>query len=89
MNKPKINLKPIFKFIAPIVRESLQTLPVVGTLITNFKNNTVDSPPGKMSLPTKWESYRIVFGLAVGYVLIKGLATIEQVQFVWSLVFGG
>ncbi len=77
--KKKINLKPIFKFFAPLVRETLQTLPVIGTLVTNLKANTLDSPSGTHPKPKGWDIYRMIIGLGIGYVLVKGLATVPQI----------
>lgn len=67
--------------VAPLLRETLQTLPVVGTLVTNFKNNTERNPAGQIKL-TKWDGYRLVIGLGIGYLLIKGIATMDQITFI-------
>ena len=85
MPKKKINLKKIGNFLKPLIRETLQTLPIVGTLVTNFKSNSVESPTGQIKL-TKWDGYRLILGLGIGYVLVKGIATIEQIEFIWSLI---
>lgn len=75
----------IGKIASGLVREGLQTVPVVGTIITNLKTDTPDNPAGKIKL-SKWDIYRLVIGLVVGYVLYKGILTIEQVQSILSMI---
>ena len=57
----------------------------MGTIITNLKTDTKANPEGKLNL-TKWDIYRLVIGLGVGYVLIKGIATIEQIEWILEIV---
>ena len=85
MKKPKINLKPLVKFLGPIVRETLQTVPVIGTIVTNFKQNKLESPVGTIQL-TKWDVYRLLLGFGIAYLIAKGILTEEQIAFVWSLI---
>jgi len=83
----KLNKKIIGEFLKNtglgLVREGLQTLPVVGTLITNYKSTL--TPRGKIAL-SKWDWYRIAVGLVIGFVLVKGLLTIDQIKMVLHLV---
>lgn len=67
------------------VRETLQSLPFVGTFITSAKIDTKENPKGKINLEG-WDYYRLAIGLAVGYVLYKGLLSMEQIDFVLSLI---
>lgn len=95
--KKKINWKAIGNFMKPLVRETLQSLPVVGTLVTNFKGNMVEEdhdatsekPPIKKSghiALTKWDVYRLIIGGGVAYLLIKGLLTIQQISFILEFI---
>lgn len=76
----KINKGAVGNFFKGLVREGLQTLPIIGTLVTSFKSETEDSPKGQISLG-KWEKYRILIGLVITYnllpdswtVILKGL----------------
>lgn len=68
-----------------LFRETLQTIPFVGTIITNIKTDTKDNPKGQIKL-SKWDIYRLVLGLVIGYVLYKGILTMEQVEGVMSVI---
>ena len=68
-----------------LVREGLQTLPVVGTIVTNFKTDTPSNPKGKIKLEA-WDYYRLAIGIGVAVVLYKGLLNMEQIQFVLGLM---
>ena len=37
------------KIVKGLVREGLQTLPVIGTVITNLKTDTPENPKGKLN----------------------------------------
>ena len=84
MKKPFKDTK-FAKLLGGLVRESLQTLPVVGTIVTVFKKDTPESPKGKIKLEG-WEWYRLVLGIGIGYVLAKGILTQEQITFILSLI---
>ncbi|PCJ57919.1 MAG: hypothetical protein COA65_08650 [Rhodospirillaceae bacterium] len=84
MKKPFKDTK-FAKLLGGLVRESLQTVPVVGTIVTVFKKDTPKSPKGKINLQG-WEWYRLVLGLGIGYALIKGLLTQEQITFILSFI---
>lgn len=82
--------KPFFKtkiggLLSGLVREGLQIVPGVGTLITVFKEDTPENPKGKMNL-AKWDIYRLVLGLVLIFTLAKGILTSEQIEFIMSLV---
>ena len=61
---PKIDIGGLIK---GLVREGLQTLPVIGTLVTNFKSK--DTPKGQIVL-SKWDKYRMLIGLVISYNLL-------------------
>ena len=84
MKKPFKDTK-VGKLLKGLVRESLQTLPVVGTIVTVFKKDTPESPKGKINLEG-WEWYRLVLGIGIGYVLAKGILTEDQITFILSLI---
>ena len=84
MKKPFSKTK-IGKILGGLVRESLQTLPVIGTIVTNLKSDTTDNPKGKIKLEG-WEWYRLVLGFGIGYVLAKNILTQEQVAFILGLI---
>jgi len=71
--------------IKGLFRETLQTIPFVGTIVTNIKTDTKDNPKGQIKL-SKWDVYRLVLGLVIGYVLYKGLLTMEQVEGIMSII---
>lgn len=85
MKKPKINLKPVVKLFGPLIRETLQSLPVIGTIVTNFKQNKLESPTGTIQLK-KWDIYRLILGAGIAYLVTKGILTEEQITFIWSLI---
>ena len=71
--------------IKGLFRETLQTIPFIGTIVTNIKTDTKDNPKGQIKL-SKWDVYRLVLGLVIGYVLYKGLLTMEQVEGIMSII---
>jgi len=60
-------MKKIKDFVKSLGRETMQSLPVVGTIVTNFKST--ETPKGKIVL-SKWDKYRVVIGLVVTYNLL-------------------
>lgn len=77
--------KFIKKFVGPLIRESLQTLPIVGTLVTNFKQNEVEAPTGTIKM-TRWDWYRLLIGVGIAILITKGIMTQEQVAFVMQVI---
>ena len=71
--------------IKGLFRETLQTIPFVGTIVTNIKTDTKDNPKGQIKL-SKWDIYRLVLGLVIGYVLYKGLLTMDQVEGIMNII---
>lgn len=71
--------------IGGLVRETAQTVPFLGTIVTNFKTDTIENPAGKIKL-SKWDIYRLLIGLAIGYVLYKGILSLEQVEFIMTII---
>ena len=71
--------------IKGLFRETLQTIPFVGTIVTNIKTDTKDNQKGKIKL-SKWDIYRLALGLAIGWVLYKGLLTMDQIEGVMSII---
>ena len=80
-----INKEKIGNFLKGLIREGLQTLPIVGTLVTNFKSETKDSIKGQIKL-SKWDIYRLVLGVGLAYVLAKGILTQDQIAFIMQYV---
>ena len=58
------NKEKIGNFLKGLIREGLQTLPIVGTLVTNFKSETKDSIKGQIKL-SKWDIYRLLLGVGL------------------------
>ena len=85
MTKKKFKDTKIGGLLRGLVREGLQSVPFVGTLVTNFKEDTTENPKGKIKL-TKWDGYRLVIGLVIGVALAKGLMTEDQITFVMSFI---
>lgn len=83
--KKKFKDTKVGKLLGGLIRESLQTLPVIGTLVTVFKKDTTKSPKGKINLEG-WEWYRLVLGIGIGYVLAKSILTPEQITFILSII---
>jgi len=79
-----INSK-VGKVVQGLVINGLQAVPVVGTLVTNIKTNTAESPAGKMNIG-KSEIYRIAIGLLVALALHGDLFTPDQLHFIFSIV---
>ena len=77
--------KPPLDLISGLVREGLQTLPVVGTIVTAFKEDTVESPKGNIQL-SKWHLYRLAVGLIIAYFLAKGLCNEEQIDIILTVI---
>ena len=86
MSKKKWKETKIGKLVNGLFREGLQTLPVVGTVVSVFKKDTNTSPKGKITGFELPEIYRILIGIGVGYVLVKGLLTINEIQFILELI---
>ena len=84
MKKPFKDTK-VGKLLGGLVRESLQTLPVIGTIVTSFKSDSSESPKGKIKLEA-WDWYRLVLGAAIGYVLATNILTEEQITFILGLI---
>ncbi len=59
------------KMIMGLVSDGLQSLPVVGTIVTAFKSETIDSPKGKINLG-KSEYIRLAIGLIIAILLYYG-----------------
>ena len=78
----KIKLRSMIKWL---FRETLQTIPFIGTIVTNIKTDTKDNPKGQIKL-SKWDIYRLVLGLVIGYVLYKGLLTMDQVEGIMNII---
>lgn len=87
MKKPFSKTK-VAKLLGGLLRESLQTLPVVGTLVTVFKKDTPESPKGEINIKgiKGWEWYRLVLGIGIGYVFAKNLLTQEQITFILGII---
>ncbi len=75
------NKEKVKAFFKGLFREGLQTLPVVGTFVTNFKQG--DDNNIKL---TAWDGYRLAIGLVIGVVLAKGIMTPDQIEFVMSII---
>lgn len=77
---------PIIKrFVAPLVRESLQSLPIIGTLVTNFKQNSVETPAGTIKM-TRWDWYRLLIGVGIAIAMAKGILTAKQIAFIMDII---
>jgi len=62
-----------------------QSAPIVGTLVTNFKEDTKENPAGSLKLG-KPELWRIVLGLVIAGLIAKGVLTQEQIDFVMGIM---
>ena len=76
--------KKIGGILKGLVREGLQAVPVVGTIVTNLKTDTKENPAGKIKL-SKWDIYRLVIGAAIAFALHKGVS-VEQIKFVLEAI---
>jgi hypothetical protein len=83
--KKKFKDTKFAKIAGGIIREGLQTLPIVGTVVTNMKENTPENPEGKIKLGRN-EWFRIVLGVGLAYLIYKGLLTIEFLDLVKEAV---
>jgi hypothetical protein len=73
------------KLLKGLVREGLQTVPMVGTVVTAFKEDTPENPKGTIKL-TSWHYYRIAIGVIAGYLMFKGILTEEQIEIITSMI---
>lgn len=73
------------KAVSGLVRESLQSIPFVGTIVTSFKEDTKDNPKGKVNI-TKWDAYRLAIGLVLAYFMAKGILKPEDIEFLKSFI---
>ena len=78
-------VKGLVKDGSQLVIQGLQSLPVVGTIITAFKEDTPENPKGGIVL-SKWHIYRLVIDLGAGFFLAKGILTPEQIDFILSII---
>tara|TARA_R110002051_G_scaffold305684_1_gene375816 strand:+ start:509 stop:775 length:267 start_codon:yes stop_codon:yes gene_type:complete len=83
--KKKFKNTFVGKLVKGLVREGLQTIPVVGTFVTAFKEDTPENPQGTIKL-SKWHIYRLVIGVGVGIFLAKGILTPEQVEMILEVI---
>ena len=84
MKKPFGKTK-VGKLVKGLVREALQTVPVIGTVVTAFKEDTPENPKGEIKL-TSWHYYRIALGLVAGYLMYKGILSGDEIGFITSLI---
>lgn len=73
------------KLISGLVREGLQTLPVVGTVVTAFKEDTKENPQGEIKL-SKWHLYRLAIGLIIAFFLSKGILNEDQIELIVGVI---
>jgi hypothetical protein len=69
------------RVLGGLIRETAQSLPIVGTVITNWKENEVDNPKGQVNLRSN-DWYRILIGIGVAYLVYKGVVSLEFVEVV-------
>ena len=82
----KVKIGEILKGLGKgLVRETLQTLPIIGTIVTNFKTETKTSAKGSIQL-SKWDIYRLILGLGIAYFLAKGILTEQQIAFIMQYI---
>ena len=77
--KKKFKDTKVGKIVIPFVRETAQTLPIIGTIITNFKTNEVDNPKGQINLKGN-DLYRIGLGAVIAYLIYRGVVSMEAVD---------
>jgi hypothetical protein len=69
------------RVLGGLIRETAQSLPIVGTVITNWKENEVDNPKGQINLRSN-DWYRILIGVGIAYLVYKGFVSLEFVEVV-------
>jgi hypothetical protein len=62
----------------------VQTLPVVGTFVTAFKEDTKENPKGAIIM-NKWHYYRLAIGVIAGYLMFRGVDS-EIINFVLNII---
>lgn len=82
-------MKKIFKIGGKLLKglaiKALHVAPITGTIISVFERDTPKSPKGKLNFEA-WDIYKLIIGLAVGYVLYRGLLGMDEINFVLSLM---
>ena len=84
MSKKKFKDTFVGRTLKGIFREGLQSIPVIGTIVTNMKEDTKENPAGKIKL-SKWDVFRMVAGAFFAYLLANGWA-LEKVEFLSGLM---
>jgi len=85
MRKKKFGQTKVGKMLKGLAIEGLQTVPVLGTLVTAFKENTKNNPEGAIKL-NQWHIYRMVLGLVIAYLISKGFTTAEDLANVMDVI---
>ena len=83
--KKKFKETKIFGILSGLVREGLQSIPVVGTIVTNFKEDSKENPKGKINI-TKWDVYRLLIGVVLAYFMAKGILKVEHIEFLKDFI---
>ena len=69
----------LFKFMKSLVKNTLQTTPIVGTVITAADESKPTSSPKGIDL-NKWHYFRIALGVIVAYAMYKGVVDTDFVD---------
>ena len=73
------------KLATGLFRETLQTLPIIGSVVTAFKTDSIENPKGQIKLQA-WDFYRMALGVGIAFVLYKGILTIDQIKEIVKLI---
>lgn len=73
--------RKIPKLLKNVAGNTLQIPPVIGTIVTAFKEDKEGNPAGTLKL-SGWHIYRLVIGLVLGYLVFKNV----DVDGIWKTI---
>lgn len=77
--KKKFKDTVVGKLATTLIGSALQSIPVVGTIVTNFKENTPQNPKGQLLIGWS-ELIRIVIGCGLAYLMFKGIISETEAE---------
>ena len=87
MKKPFKDTR-FWKFVKGLAKNTIQTTPVIGTIVTAADESRPTSAPGKINL-NKWHYFRIGLGVVVAYAMYKGVVDtnfVDTIKEVFSML---
>jgi len=83
MKKPLKETR-FFKFAKSLLKNTFQTTPIVGTIITAAEESKPDDAPKGIAL-NKWHYFRLALGVIVAYAMYKGIVDTDFINTMTSV----